>query len=592
KNHPVTEKMYKNIIKMCKRIAGFPRYLSVHPGGVIIAPDEITNYTALEISGKGLVISQHDMRAVEKLGLVKMDILGVRGLSVITDCLKDVASKNEKRGENIRRGNLKYLESIKKNDKETMKMIMQGRTVGCFQLESPAMRGLLKKMQVQVIKDVIDAVAVIRPGPSEAGMKDAFIRRRAGVEKPEYIHPVLKPILRETYGVVVYQEQVLRIAKAVAGFSYGEADLLRRAMTKSRKSEVIKPLKKKFIEGAAKKGIQERSADEIWRFMENFVGYGFNKAHSATYGILAYKSAYLKYHHPVPFMTAVLNNGGGFYSMAAYIEEARRMGIKIAHPDVNNAEKLFTSKGKTITCGLFTVLKLSDKSMKRLISERKKSPYKDIFDFLDRSGIMQTEAINLAKCGALRSIMQSEAEAITIIKVYFRNNRKINVTRKLIDGLNLPPNTQKQKIMSELEILGFAVSGHPLSLFSEIEFNTHLTTSVSLEKMKDRQIKTAAWMVTSRRAPTSSGKYVKFATLEDKEGLMEAVLFPDVYEKYGKILRGYGPFYIKGTVQSRVQGESNIIVESVQKIKDKEIKKTDYKIFDRDLEDDMFFDVA
>ena len=332
RNHPVASKIYKEVVEISRRIAGFPRHLSVHPGGVIIAPDGITRYTALEESGKGLVISQHDMHAIEKLGLVKMDILGVRGLSVIADCIRDVTGsstagctqRSKPSGETT---GLARLNEISENDAGTMRMITKGDTVGCFQLESPAVRGLLKKMLIQTVKDIIDAIAVIRPGPAEGGMKDAFIRRRAGVEKVTYVHPLLEPILKETYGVVVYQEQVLRIASVVAGFSYGEADLLRRAMTKSRNAATMKPVREKFMHGAHQNGISEKSARAIWQFLESFVGYGFNKAHSATYGILAYQSAYLKCHHPVQFMTAVVNNGGGFYSLCAYLEEARRMGI-------------------------------------------------------------------------------------------------------------------------------------------------------------------------------------------------------------------------------------------------------------------------
>ncbi|KPK90739.1 hypothetical protein AMJ80_08030 [bacterium SM23_31] len=601
RNHPVTAEMYKKIVDISRRIAGFPRHLSVHPGGVIIAPDDITRYTALEVSGKGLIISQHDMESIEKLGLVKMDVLGVRGLSVIADCANDITSKTENGdlpGRGVRLNaqskvaGLTYPDCIPENDKDTMQMIMKGETVGCFQIESPAMRGLLKKMQVQSLKDIIDAVAVIRPGPSEGGMKDAFIRRRAGVEKVTYPHPLLEPVLKETYGVVVYQEQVLKIASVIAGFSYGEADVLRRAMTKSRTTETIKPVRDKFIKGAENNGVSEKSAQEIWKFLESFVGYGFNKAHSATYGILAYQSAYLKRHYPVPFMTAVLNNGGGFYSICAYIEEARRMSITIEPPDVNKAEYRFTNCSGTIISGLYPVYGLTRRSIERITSERKREPFHDLFDFLNRSAVNEKEAAGLAKCGALRTLHTSEPEALTLIKVYFRNGRKSHVTRRLTENLSLPPYTLTQRVIAELETLRFAVSAHPLSLFSEIEFDTSIVLSTALEKYKNKDVVVAGWMVTSRRAPTGSGRYIKFATLEDKTGLMEVVLFPDMYEKYGKVFKGYGPFRIRGKVQSRVPGEANVIADSVYKIRPKNLNKSDHKILDKDLEDSMFFDAA
>lgn len=590
-------KMHKKILSISRKISGFPRHLSVHPGGVVIAPDEITRYTALEESGKGLIISQHDMKSIEKLGLVKIDILGVRGLSVISDTAEAVKdTRHSPRPKNTEKtsrfAKTKFLNSIKEDDPGTMRMIMEGETVGCFQLESPAMRGLLKKMHVYTLKDIIDAIAIIRPGPAEGGMKDAFIRRRAGVEKTVYIHPVLEPILKETYGVVVYQEQVLRIARVVADFSYGEADLLRRAMTKARKPETVEPVRKKFIEGAEKNGIKEGSAKEIWQFMVNFVGYGFNKAHSATYGILAYQSAYLKKHYPVLFMTAVMNNGGGFYSLCAYVEEARRMGIHIEPPDVNKAERYFTNKGRTIVSGLYPVYGLTRRSIENIVTERKDEPFRDVFDFLNRSGVNEKEAVSLVRSGSLRSLDTNEPESLTHIRVYFRNNRKSHVARRLTQDLTMPPFTLAQRIISELEILRFAVSAHPLSLFPETEFDPSITISTKLKECGEIPVVVAGWMVTSRRAPTSDGRYIKFATLEDKFGLMEVVLFPDIYDKYGTTLKGYGPFRIKGKVQSRVPGEANIIAESVQKIKKKNMRKSDIHIFEKDLEDDMFFDAG
>jgi DNA-directed DNA polymerase III PolC len=622
RNHSVTDAAYKEILAVSRLIAGFPRHLSVHPGGVIMAPDDITKYTALEVSGKGIVISQHDMHAMEKLGLVKMDILGVRGLSVIADCLRETTKidnptgihpfgKNNHSGIIPSIGNrtehsvMDILRSVPENDSETMQMIMGGKTVGCFQIESPAMRGLLKKMQVSAsggVEDVINAIAVIRPGPSEGGMsvkdrsasggKDAFIRRRAGIEKTTYLHPLLESVLKDTYGIVVYQEQVLQIASIIAGFSYGEADILRRAMTKSRTRETIQPLREKFIAGAKQKNISEETAQDIWQFLEHFTGYGFNKAHSATYGILAYQSAYLKYHYPVPFMTAVLNNGGGFYSLCEYIEEARRLGITIEPPDVTKAEYFFTHTDTTIVSGLYPVCGLFQKSINAITTERNKEPFRDVYDFLARTGVQEAEAVSLAKSGAFRSLHNSEPETLIMVKAFFRNGRKSHIARRLTETVSLPPYTLPQRIIAELETLKFAVSAHPLSLFSELECDPVLIPAVQLGEYKDKTVNVAGWMVTSRRAPTKDGKYIKFATLEDKTGLFEAVLFPDIYDKYGAEFTGYGPFRIRGTVQSRVPGESNLIVESVHKVRPKHLGSAEIAVLERDISDTMFFDAA
>ncbi len=577
-DHPLTLKIYSEILKISVEIAGFPRYLSVHAGGVIIAPGELSEFTALEVSGKGLIISQHDMHAIEKLGLVKMDILGVRGLSVIADCMQELEWKD--------------IDHIPEGDKNTMRMIMDGRTIGCFQLESPAVRGLIKKMQIKDLIDIIAAIAVIRPGPAEGGMKDAFIRRRAGQEKITYMHPMLEPILKETYGIVVYQEQVLKIASAIAGFTFSEADMLRRAMSKTRAPEVMNPVKAKFIEGAKNNGISEGKSTEIWQFLENFVGYGFNKAHSCSYGLLAYQSAYLKNKYPVIFMTAVLNNGGGFYSLAEYIEEARRLGMMIEPPDVNKAGHLFTHNEKTITSGFYPVYELSRPAIKRILAEREKELFKDIYDFLSRTRLMEREAVNLARAGALRSLHPSEPETVSIIKVFFKNRRNPRVTRRLCEGLELPPYTIPQRIVAELEILSFAVSDHPLCLVPETAIDRTVIMANEMESFKEKKVSIIGWMVTSRRAPTSNGKYIKFATIEDRTGLIETVLFPEVYKKYGKVLKGFGPFRITGIVQSRVPGEANLIADTVTKLRSKFLNNNESKVLDRDLEDSDFFDAA
>ncbi len=552
KNIQLKTDVYRSIISDCKKISGFPRHLSIHPGGVIIAPDNITNYTPLEESRKGIIISQHDMYSVAKLGLVKMDFLGVRSLSVISDCIKSVGKNN--------------LLDIPMGDSETLMMIRNGNTIGCFQLESPAMRGLLKKMTIQNLDDIIVAVALIRPGPSEGGMKDLYIKRRAGIEPVEYLHPSLEPILKDTCGIIVYQEQVLQIANKLAGLSYGEADILRRAMTKSRNKDELKSLGEKFINGAKKKGLTEEEANDMWSLLCNFVGYGFNKAHSATYGLIAYQSAYLKRYYPVEYLTAVINNCGGFYSRAEYIEECRRIGIKINPPDVNMAEIEFTYIGNKIITGLSAISELTQKSMNNIVNEKKRKNFANLYDLIDRCSLGEKEVYNLVKCGALRSIESSEPNLIFKTKVYFKNKKNKEITRVLTENINFQPYSLTQRIINEIEILKFAVSGHPLDIFPCIEKDNTITPSNLLNKKSGERVKVVGWVITGRRASTKNGDFMRFMTIEDKKGLMECVLFPKVYQEYGAILKSCGPFTIIGTVQSRVKGEANIIVEKIKTI--------------------------
>ena len=632
--------VFKQVLEIAKRIADFPRHQSIHPGGVIIAPDRITHYTPLQVAGKGIVVSHYDMYSIEPLGLVKMDLLGVRSLSIVTDCLnqvKGIYQKLQGNGEkgaisdpietaepqndcsetfnfghasnkhplvqetppekniyryciekgkivrediapylrpdhfpflDIRKNHLSPLDlrMIPENDSHVTRLLRSGLSMGCFQTESPGMRGLLKKMQIDDVDDVITAVALIRPGAANSGMKDLYIQRRAGLAEVEYVHHSLKPVLEDTYGGVVYQEQVMQVAAEVAGFSLSQADVLRKAMTKSRNKKTLLSMHQDFIDGACKKGLTEEQAKQVWLFLANFVGYGFNKAHSATYGVIAYQTAYLKYYFPVPYMTAVLNNHGGFYSKAAYIEECRRMGIELLPPDVNSSEKEFTFRDKSIRVGLDMVFELTDKTKENILRERALSIFQDYYDFVHRVKPREGEVTNLIKCGALRSLNPNEPGLLLQNKLFFKHKRNRNLTESLLQKVHLLPYNKYQRMLNEMEILDFTVTGHPLELFEEKIDRERITSSLELENRKGGRINFVGWLVTSRRVKTQNQQYMKFLTLEDTYGLCEAVMFPNVYSQYGHLVKGYGPYQITGTVQSRLPGEANLLVEKVRLI--------------------------
>lgn len=554
KSNSGPESVIHRIVRIASTIADFPRHLSVHPGGTIIAPDRMIKYTPLEIAGGGLVTSQHDMYSIERLGLVKMDLLGVRSLSVITDTLAFV---RERCGSEI------DINGIRENDPGTMAMIKSAATIGCFQLESPAMRGLLRKIKVENLDDVIAAISIIRPGPSEGGMKDVYIRRRAGLDETEYPHPVLEPILKETYGIIIYQEQVLLVARAIAGFTLGEADILRRAMTKDRTDRTIAPLFERFVEGAKSNGIDEKSAIRIWDWLRGFVGYGFNKAHAATYGILAYQTGFLKCYFPVEFMTAVLNNEGGFYGRFAYVEEARRLGSKILPPDVNRSRDLFTVEGNGIRSGLACIMDLRRSVIKKLIHERERRAFTDVFDVILRSEMNEKEAEGLARCGAFAAFEPSEAMAVTAIRIFFKNHRRRHIVNVLVRGLSLAPYPRYQRILNELEILRFAVSGNPLSLFLDANPEVRYISSTELSGRNEERVTVVGWVITTRRVTTSNNESMRFLTLEDLSGTIEVVLFPRTYRQAARGGRLAGPLQVIGKTQSRVPGEANLIAEKV-----------------------------
>ncbi|WP_052304187.1 DNA polymerase III subunit alpha [Caldithrix abyssi] len=565
--------MYEEIMRIARRIADFPRHLSIHPGGVIIAPDQITRHVPLEVAGKEIVIAQYDMYSIEKLGLVKMDLLGVRSLSIITDCLKSI---KERHGNDLQQLKAQLLlkksaelspldlRTIPEDDPEVTAFIRSGRTMGCFQLESPAMRGLLRKMQIESVDDVITAVALIRPGASGSGMKEVYIKRRAGLEKTAYVHPSLEEPLKETYGVIIYQEQVLRVAHAVAGLSLGQADILRRAMTKSRTKKEFLAMRSSFIQGALNKGLNQKQAETVWRFLAQFVGYGFNKAHSATYGTIAYQTAFLKYYFPAEYMCAVLNNQGGFYRRAAYVEEVRRLGIPLLPPDVTQSQAEFTCEGDGIRVGLSTVFELSAHTVKRIIEERQKAPFKDLFDFLRRTRAGEKETRHLIKVGALNALLPNEPKLLLMNEIYFKNKKHVSLSAFLSEDVGLAPYNRFQKIVNELELLDFAVTDHPLALCEDQIARIKPVSSLELERHKNKCVTFVGWLVTMRRVQTKNKTMMKFITLEDREGLVEAVLFEKAYKKYGHLFKGYGPYVVKGRVQSRLPGEANLLVEEVE----------------------------
>lgn len=568
--------VYEEILRIARRIADFPRHLSIHPGGVIIAPDQITRHVPLEVAGKGIVIAQYDMYSIEKLGLVKMDLLGVRSLTIVTETLQAIRTSKSFSGSGQAKKThadllLKNsadlspldLRTIPENDPQVTAYIRSGHTMGCFQLESPGMRGLLQKMKIEHVDDVIAAVALIRPGASGSGMKDVYIKRRAGLEAVTHLHPSLAVALDDTYGVIIYQEQVLQVAHFVAGLSLSQADTLRRAMTKSRSKKDFMRVHQAFMQGALNKGLNQKQADTVWQFLSQFVGYGFNKAHSATYGTIAYQTAFLKYYFPLQYMCAVLNNQGGFYGRMAYTEEARRMGIPLLPPDVNHSQENFSCEDGAIRCGLSPVTELTRNTIKRILTER---PFADFFDFMQRSRAGEKEARHLIKAGALNSIHNNAPYLLLLNQLYFKNKKKSAIARYLGEEVHLQPFNTFQKILNEMEILDFSLSAHPLYLFREQLRELDCIHSDKLETAKGKSVLYCGWLVTSRRIETSKNQYMKFLTLEDTYGLCEAVLFPAAYLQFGHLIRGHGPYLVRGKIQSRLPGEANLIVDQLERL--------------------------
>jgi DNA-directed DNA polymerase III PolC len=574
---PIKEEPFRSIVKVGTIIQGYPRHLAVHAGGIVISPYTLTDKVPLQRATKGIIITQYDMHDIEKLGLIKIDLLCQRSLAVASDTLKTI---KEHYGKKL---DLNSDERIQK-DPATVQLIREGNTIGCFYIESPGMRGLLKKLRVSTFEMLTAASSVIRPGVAQSGMMQQFIRRHNGKEKVKYLHPKMKEILAETYGVMIYQEDVIKVAHAIAGMSLGEADLLRRAMSgKGRSREAMERLARDFIKSAMARGVSRLVAREIWRQIASFAGYAFCKAHSASYAKLSYQVAYLKAHYPAEFMAAVISNQGGFYHTSVYLEEARRMGIRILLPDINLCDYHYIGKKDWIRIGLMQIKNMSRKTIESILEARKQSIFDSLSDFLMRTEIEFQEVADLIKCGAMECFPQTRPELLWVLELNFEKIKRLKKNQPGETNLfsskamlsssenfpSIPDYPLEEKLRLEKQILEMTVSHHPLESYRKKLNRIELIESKNLFRYRGKRVKLAGWLVTTKRCTTSKGEFMKFVTLEDLSGVYDAVLFPKVYQKYGHLIVSRGPFIIEGKVDEDC-GHCTITAEKIEVIAHKE----------------------
>ncbi len=378
---PIHIEPYKSIIEIAAKIEGYPRHLGIHSGGIVVAPGKLLDMAPLQMSAKGIAITQYDMYSIDDLGLVKIDLLGQRGLSTIEEAKDIVGRKTGARPQTIPEG-----------DSKTYDLLCRGRTVGVFQIESPGLRALLIAMRPKALNDITLALALIRPGASESGMKKIFLERSFGRVPVEYPHPSLEPVLRETLGNIIYQEQVMKVAAALAGFTPEQGDLLRSAMTKDWTRRDFSHLREAFFRQASRRGVASAVASHVFDMMAQFASYGFCKAHAATYAALAYQGTYLKAHHPVEYMASMLNNFAGYYHSRVYAEEARRFGAILRTPTIDRPSDICFVDGRELYIGLVFVRNLSRGTIERIIEAREARPFASLFDFLARARPSTDEA--------------------------------------------------------------------------------------------------------------------------------------------------------------------------------------------------------
>ena len=556
-------------------LEGSARHTGVHAAGVIIAPGNVSEYVPISIQkGKGggvngsgdAVVTQYDGKWIEEFGLLKMDFLGLKTLTVIDDTL---ALIREGHGIEI------DLDSLPLDDAKTYKLFQKGDTVGIFQFESEGMREWMRKLKPTGIDDLIAMNALYRPGPMD--LIPIYILRKHGQEEVEYPHPMLEEILEPTYGIPVYQEQVMQMAQVMGGYTLGGADLLRRAMGKKKPEEMAKQ-RAIFQQGAAEKGVDEETASEVFDMMEKFAGYGFNKSHSAAYSLVAYHTAYLKAHYPAEFMAACLTNeAGDSKKLAVALDEARRMGLELLPPCVNASEHHFTVEGdgadRKIRYGLYAVKTVGAGAIEAIVGERKeRGPFESLFDFckrVDLHAVNRTALEALTRAGAFDFCEAHRAQLAHAAEDAYRFGQQHQVNKALGqnslfggDGAaqddfepNLPhvePWTRGELLRHEKELMGFYVSGHPLDAY-EAEVRAFVTAHLGRPDDIDleREQRVCGIITEVKRITTKAGKPMAFLTVEDQTGQGEVVLFTSVFERHSHLLTPDEVVMVRGQAEVR-----------------------------------------
>ncbi|MFO0701116.1 MAG: DNA polymerase III subunit alpha [Nitrospira sp.] len=526
------------------QLDGHFRNLGLHPGGVVLVPDEIRRYVPVEISASNLPVIQWEKDQTEEAGLVKIDLLGNRSLAVIRDAIAAVA-RNTGRV-------IDYATWDPITDPATNDLIRRGETMGCFYVESPATRLLLKKLwggmppERRAVADVFGYLVVVSSiiRPAANVFADEFVRRAHG-QRYLSLHPLLDEVLAETHGIMVYQEDVMNVAVALGGFSVEDGDQLRKVLSKKHKERQLRDYQRQFYQGARARGVECRVIDAIWAMTMSFAGYSFCKPHSASYAQVSFKSAYLRAHHPAEFIAAVVSNQGGYYSTFAYLSEGRRMGLTILPPDINASSWPYIGSGKTVRVGFMQIKGLQEDLVKRIIAEREANgPYRSLSDFLHRTKPDIAQVKLLIKAGCCDSI----AGELT---------RPALLWRLLASQATKPPGyipipaeySAQKKLHHELTLFGFPLQCHPLDLFKDSLAATPSILAKDLDQYVGKEVTLIGWLLTEKIVSTKKGEPMEFMSLEDQTGMYDATVFPTTYRTYCHLLATNQAYVVTGLVE-------------------------------------------
>jgi DNA polymerase-3 subunit alpha len=569
---------YTKLFEYSRRLEGLVRHASVHAAGVVIAPGPVMKYAPLFRTNKEEVTTQFEWKTVEKLGLLKMDFLGLKTLTVLEDALRQV---------NRTGGTIKTTNDIPLDDEAVFKALGEGQTAGVFQFEGNVPTDVLKKMNPDCFEDLIAVNALIRPGSLKSGMTDDYILRKRGKAKVEYPHPLLEPVLRDTYGSILYQEQVMSIANVLAGFSYGQADILRRAMGK-KSADVMEAQREDFVKGAREKGVKESDAIKIFELIYHFSGYGFNKSHSTAYTLLSYYTSYMKTCHPKEFMAALLTSEmGNADKVVAYIAECRDMDIQILPPDVNVSDFQFTVVAEGIRFGLGAVKNVGRGAIESISQARERvGRFKDLLMFCENVDLrLNNKRVieYLIMAGAMDSLDGHRAQLLKGVESALAlAQRKSEDKRKgqigLFDAGNggdagdlmkftLPKAdmwTAAQKLAKERELVGFYISGHPLEKYKPVlgyHTNTDIQSMKEVPRKKD--VSVGGIITAVKRLLDKKGKEMAFVTIEDFTGAAEAIVFNDVYTENSHLLQIDAIVIMRGKISKRDQDSPKLIASQI-----------------------------
>jgi DNA polymerase-3 subunit alpha len=550
----------KELLTIAEALEGLPRHASTHAAGVVISPHQISDSVPLYKGPKGETLTQFEMKSVQEMGMIKFDLLGLNNLTIIQYTLRTIERTH---------GLKTDLDRIPLDDPATYQLLARGDTTGVFQLESSGMKDLLIKSRPRNFEDLIALNALYRPGPLKSGMVEDYIKRKHGEVPVEYPHPHLEEVLKETLGIIVYQEQVMQIAGRLADYSMGEADTLRKAMGK-KIPEVMAQQRSRFLEGTKKNKIDQKKAEAIFKNMETFGGYGFNKSHSAAYALITYQTAYLKAHYPLDFMVALMTSKMGNSSeVTKCIAECREKGMVVLPPDVNLSQLDFTVVEDKIRFGLAAVKNVGAGAIESILEARKKGgEFKSLIDFCERVDLRRVNrrvVESLIKCGAFDSLGVARARLMAFLPeaLEIGQQRQKDETENQFSLFAMPGQTgfsrpeieppiveewrESQKLSYEKEILGFYITGHPLTRYTETLSDLKVVEIQSLSELEDKEnVRLVGMTAALKEINNKKGERMAFATMEDLSGSCEVILFSDIYRKASAALKEEGPLWISG----------------------------------------------